>query len=52
MYNFRIVNEKGFVVVVRARTRDVAVRLFCESEGCSSAYVKNHCVVRRLREAS
>ena len=50
MYNYRIVNESGRVVVIRARTRTVAVRLFCESEGCSSTYVKDHCIIRRLKE--
>lgn len=46
MFNFRIVDSKGFVTVIRARTRAVAVKLFCESEMCSKAYVDNHCVVR------
>ena len=47
MFNYRIVNERGQVVIVRARTCHVAVRLFCLSEGCSRDYVKQHCVVRR-----
>lgn len=47
MYNYRIVNESGYATVIRARTRAVAIRLFCQSEGCSRAYVKDHCVVRR-----
>ena len=46
MFNFRIVDSKGFVTVIRARTKAAAVKLFCESEMCSKAYVDNHCVVR------
>lgn len=47
MFNYRIVDAKGFVTVIRARTREVAVDLFCQSEGCSRTYVKKHCVVHR-----
>ena len=47
MFNFRIVDSKGFVTVIRARTREVAVDLFCQSEGCSRNYVKKHYIVRR-----
>lgn len=47
MFNYRIVDAKGFVTVVRARTRDTAIGIFCQSEGCSRAYVKKHCVVHR-----
>ena len=47
MFNYRIVDAKGFVTVIRARTREVAVDLFCQSEGCSRNYVKKHCVVHR-----
>jgi hypothetical protein len=50
MFNYRIVNDKGFVVVVRARTRAVAISLFCQSEGCDRAYVRQHCVVRRAKQ--
>lgn len=47
MFNYIIVDAKGFVTVIRARTREVAVDLFCQSEGCSRNYVKKHCVVHR-----
>lgn len=47
MFNFRIVNDKGRVTVIRARTKAVAVKLYCESEMCSRAYVDKHCIVRR-----
>lgn len=48
MYNYRIVEESGRVVIVRAISRKTAVMLYCESEGCSREYVKAHCVVRRV----
>ena len=50
MYNFKIIHDSGRVTVIRARTRAVAIRLFCEGEGCSCAYVKDHCVVRRAKQ--
>lgn len=46
MFNYRIVDAKGFVTVIRARTKAVAVKLYCESEMCSKAYVDKNCVVR------
>ncbi len=46
MFNYRIVDAKGFVTVIRARTRTGAIKLFCESEMCSKAYVDKSCVVR------
>lgn len=47
MFNYRIIYKSGQVVIVRARTRSVAIKLFCQSEGCSREYVKKNCVVRR-----
>lgn len=46
MFDYRIVDAKGYVTIMRARTRDVAINLFCQAEGCSRNYVKKHCVVR------
>jgi hypothetical protein len=46
MFDYRIVDPKGFVIIVRARTREVAINLFCQAEGCNRTYVKKHCVVR------
>ena len=46
MFNFRIVDNKGYVTVIRARTREGAIQLFCQSEGCTRGYVRKHCVVR------
>lgn len=47
MFNFQFVCDNGSVCAVRARSRSVAIRLYCEAEGCDRAFVKAHCVVRK-----
>ena len=49
MYNFKIIHDSGRVTVIRARTRAVAIRLFCEGEGCSRTYFADHSLVRRVK---
>ena len=47
MFNFRITYDNGTVCLIRARSRRVAVRLFCLSEGCTPEWVRLHCTVRK-----
>ena len=47
MFNFRIICDNGAVCLIRARSRRVAVRLFCLSEGCTPEWVRLHCTVRK-----
>lgn len=50
MFDFRITCDNGVVSFVRANDRKMAIKLFCESEGCLKEYVEKHCKVRKMRE--
>lgn len=47
MFNFRIIHESGRIVIIRARTKAVAIKLFLLSEGCSRSAFDEHYIVRR-----
>lgn len=48
MHDYEITDQSGQTVVIRALTKPVAVRLYCELQGCTKVYVKNNCVIKRI----
>lgn len=46
MYNYKIIHDTGRFIVIRARTKSTAVRLFLYAEGCSRASFDEHYIVR------
>lgn len=50
MFDFKIIADDGVTSFVRASDRETAIKIFCENEGCSKAYVDKHCTVKKMKE--
>lgn len=48
MGNWKFVCDNGNITVIRASSRRLAIKLYCESEGCSREWVQTHCVVKPM----
>ena len=45
MFNFKIVNDNGNIKHIIAAGKKSAIWLYSQEEGCSTEYVKNHCLI-------
>lgn len=48
MFNFKITCDKGYSTLIRARTRNTAVKMYCLAEGCSEEWFWAHFKIRKI----
>jgi hypothetical protein len=52
IYRFKIIADSGKISIISADSRKQAIEKYRNRQGCSKEYVKDHCVVKKIRLGS
>lgn len=49
MFNYKITCDYGAICIIRARSRESAIKMYCNAERCTEEWFHKHCAMRKER---